>query len=260
METHVYADRDGMSLELDLHRPPGVERPPVALYLHGGGWTVGTRSDRVTERVAPVVAGGVAIASASYRLTDVARWPAQLDDVVAAARFLRDHADDLGVAGERIGAWGASAGGHLALMAALAGDVAIDAVVAFFATGDFLATPDFRPGVDAPLPPFLAGRPLPRPGFVERLLGAAPADAPDLAREASPVHWVANAGATRFLLVHGDNDGLVPHEQSALLHRALREAGADATLLTIAGANHEDPAFERPEILGGVAAFLRAVL
>ncbi len=258
METHVYAHAGGTPLELDLYRPPGVERPPVALYLHGGGWAVGTRADRIAERVAPVVAQGVAIASASYRLTDVARWPAQREDVEAAVRFLSHDATRLGLRGERIGAWGASAGGHLALMAALAGSVPIDAVVAFFPTTDLVSLEDFRPGVDAPLPPFLAGFSMPEPSFAARLLGAEPADAPDRARDASPIAHVAGAGTTRFLLVHGDRDGLVPHQQSELLHGALRAAGADATLLTVAGANHEDPAFDRPEILGGVAAFLGA--
>jgi acetyl esterase/lipase len=257
METHVYADRDGTPLALDLYKPDGVEHPPVALYLHGGGWAVGTRADRIAERVAPVVAQGVAIASASYRLTDVARWPAQLEDVTAALAFLRDNAGDLGVRGDRLGAWGASAGGHLALMAALAGEVPVAAVVAYFPTTDFVALAGFRPGIDGPLPAFLQGRTFSGPRFEERLLGVAPVDAPDLARQAAPIGHVANAGSTRFLLVHGDTDGLVPHAQSELLHRALREAGADSTLLTIAGANHEDPAFDRPAILGGVAAFLR---
>jgi len=256
-QTHVYARPGDTTLELDLYRPEGVERPPVALYLHGGGWTVGARTDRIAERVAPVVAQGVAIASASYRLTDVAQWPAQRDDVVAAAAFLRDHADELGVRGDRIGAWGASAGGHLALMAALTGDVDLHAVVAFFATADFLAMPNFVPGRDAPLPPFLADEPLPEPSFIARLLGGEPADVPDRAQDASPAHWAHQAADTRFLLVHGDTDGLVPLEQSRLMHRALRAAGADCTLLVITDANHEDPAFDRPEILGGVAAFLR---
>lgn len=257
METHVYAEPAGTPLELDLYRPDGVENPPVALYLHGGGWMVGARTDRIDERVKPVVAQGVAIASASYRLTDVAQWPAQLEDVVAALRFLRDHADDLGVRADRLGAWGASAGGQLALMAALAGDVDVHAAVAFFATSDFLGTPDFVPGRAAPLPPFLAGQPLPVPSFPARLLGAEPREIPERAREASPAHWADRAGDTRFLLVHGDQDGLVPLEQSRLMHRALRVAGADATLLVVADANHEDPAFDLPEITGAVAGFLR---
>jgi acetyl esterase/lipase len=257
METHVYASPDGVPLELDLYRPDGVENPPVALYLHGGGWAVGTRADRVQERVLPVVAEGIAIASASYRLTDVAQWPAQRDDVVAAVTFLRDNAGDLGVRGDRISAWGASAGGHLALMAALTGGAALDAVVAFFPSTDFVSLQDFRPGVDAPMPPFLAGFTMPDPSFEARLIGAQPLEAPDRARDASPVTHADQAGTTRILLVHGDHDGLVPLSQSRLLFDALRAAGADASLLVIAGANHEDPAFDRPEITGAVAAFLR---
>jgi acetyl esterase/lipase len=257
METHVYANPDGTPLELDLYRPDGVDNPPVALYLHGGGWAVGARTDRVEERVRPVVAEGIAIASASYRLTDVASWPAQRDDVVAAVRFLRDNARQLGVRGDRIGAWGSSAGGHLALMAALAGGAELDAVVAFFPSTDFASLQDFRPGVDAPFPPFLAGFTMPEPSFEARLIGAEVADAPELAREASPVAFADQAGATRILLVHGDNDGLVPLSQSRLLFDRLRAADADAALLVIAGANHEDPAFDRPEITGAVARFLR---
>jgi acetyl esterase/lipase len=257
MESHVYANPGGTPLELDLYRPDGVENPPVALYLHGGGWAVGNRADRVAERIAPVVAQGIAIASASYRLTDAATWPAQRNDVVAAVSFLRDNADELGVRGDRIGAWGASAGGHLALMAALAGGAPLHAVVAFFPSTDLIALEDFQAGVDAPFPPFLAGFTMPEPSFEAQLIGAEPLEAPDRARDASPATFADQAGATRILLVHGDHDGLIPLSQSRLLFDKLREAGADASLLVIAGANHEDPAFDRPEILGGVAAFLR---
>jgi acetyl esterase/lipase len=257
METHVYATPGGTPLELDLYRPEGVENPPVALYLHGGGWAVGTRTDRIEERVLPVVSEGIAVASASYRLTDVAQWPAQRDDVVAAVRFLADNAEQLGVRGEQIGAWGASAGGHLALMAALSGGAPLHAVVAFFPSTDFVSLQDFRPGVDAPMPPFLAGFQMPDPSFEARLIGARPLDDPDRARAASPVTFADQAGATRILLVHGDNDGLVPLSQSRLLFDRLREANAHASLLVIAGANHEDPAFDQPEICGAVAAFLR---
>lgn len=253
----MYANPGGTPLALDLYRPDGVENPPVALYLHGGGWAVGSRRDRIAERVRPVVAEGVAVASASYRLTDVAQWPAQRDDVVAAVAFLADNAADLGVRGDRIGAWGASAGGHLALMAALSGGAPLHAVVAFFPSTDLLALQEFRPGVDAPFPPFLVGFQMPEPSFEARLIGAAPLEAPDRARAASPATFADQAGATRILLVHGDNDGLIPLSQSRLLFDGLRAAAADAALLVIAGANHEDPAFDRPEITGAVAAFLR---
>jgi dipeptidyl aminopeptidase/acylaminoacyl peptidase len=81
----------------------------------------------------------------------------------------------------------------------------------------------------------------------------------DAARAASPVSHV-HPGAPPFLLVHGDRDGLVPAEHSRALHRGLRAQGAPTTLLVLADANHEDPAFDTPPVLGTVSAFLRSTL
>jgi dipeptidyl aminopeptidase/acylaminoacyl peptidase len=79
------------------------------------------------------------------------------------------------------------------------------------------------------------------------------------ARAASPVTHV-HPGAPPFLLVHGDRDGLVPAEHSRTFHRLLRAQGVPATLLLLAGANHEDPAFDTPPVQGMVSAFLRSTL
>ncbi|MBX5443302.1 MAG: alpha/beta hydrolase, partial [Solirubrobacteraceae bacterium] len=269
----VYAHAGETPLALDLHLPADAAGPvPVALYLHGGGWTVGARTDRVAERIAPVVRDGVAVASASYRLTPTgATFPAQLHDVQAAIRWLRAHAAELGLRGERVGAWGASAGAHLALLAALTArepsldgrlgdhadeDRSLQAVVAWFPPVDLLGLEALQPGSDAPLPPFAAS--LPSPSFAARLLGAARvADAPGAARAASPLTWAAAApDDCRFLLVHGDRDGLIPDSQSRLMHDALREHGARSELLLVADANHEDPRFDAPAVLGAVGAFL----
>jgi acetyl esterase/lipase len=112
---------------------------------------------------------------------------------------------------------------------------------------------------EGPPPPFLTG-PLPTPSQEARLLGAESVrQVPDRARAASPVAHV-HPGAPPFLFVHGDRDGLVPSEHSRALHRLLRAQGVDTTLLLLAGANHEDPAFETPPILAAVSAFLRSVL
>ena len=87
-----YAD----SLALDLYRPSAVEPRATVLYLHGGGWAVGHRTAFAEERLVPVARHGVAIASASYRFTDVATYPAQVHDVKGAVRWLRAHASELG--------------------------------------------------------------------------------------------------------------------------------------------------------------------
>ncbi|HWV86839.1 MAG TPA: alpha/beta hydrolase [Capillimicrobium sp.] len=272
----VYARAGDVDLALDLHVPADTPGPvPVALYLHGGGWTVGARTDRIDDRVAPVVRSGIAVASASYRLTGAATFPAQLHDVQAAIRWLRANAASHGLDGTRIGAWGASAGAHLALLAALTAaepsldgrlgdhadeDRSLQAVVAWFPPIDLLGMEVFTPGTEAPLPPFVSA--LPSPTFGARLLGATRvSDAADAARTASPLTWAASAPADcRFLLMHGDRDGLIPDAQSRLMHDALLEHGADAELLLLAGANHEDPLFQSPAALGAVSGFLRATL
>jgi acetyl esterase/lipase len=260
----VYATVDGTDLELDLYLP-AAGPAPLCVYLHGGGWMRGARTDRAAERLLPVARAGVAVASVTYRLSGQAVFPAPLDDVRAAVRWLRAHGAEHGVDATRIGAWGASAGGHLASLLALTsderdaelGDSSVQAAVAWFATSDLLRLASDVP--EGPLPPFVTG-PLPDPPFEARLLGVgAAADAPDRARAASPVTHVS-AAAPPFLIAHGDRDGLVSSVQSLLLFDALRAQGADATMWLLHGGNHEDPAFDRPESLGAVTAFLRSRL
>jgi acetyl esterase/lipase len=261
----LFAAPGGADLALDLYLPADPAGAPVCVYLHGGGWMRGARTDRAAERLQPVARAGVAVASVDYRLSGQAAFPAQLDDARAAVRWVRAHAAEHGHDATRVGAWGASAGGHLAALLGLTaddrdaelGDSSVQAVVAWFATTDLLGLAADAP--EGPLPPFVTG-PLPDPPFEARLLGvAAAADAPERARAASPVAH-AHAGAPPFLLAHGDRDGLVPSAQSRRLHAALRAAGADATLWVLAGGNHEDPAFDSPESLAAVAAFLRSRL
>ncbi|TYP89004.1 alpha/beta hydrolase [Blastococcus xanthinilyticus] len=256
-----YATVDGLELRLDLYLPD-VRPAPLCIWLHGGGWLRGSRSDRADARLLPLAATGVAVAAVQYRLSGQAPFPAPLEDARAAVRWLRAHAGDHGLDATRIGAWGASAGGHLAALLALTDDPAgdnssVQAVVSWFAPSDLLLRDSDVP--EGPLPPFVTG-PLPEPSFEARLLGVEDVrqDA-DAARAASPVAHV-RPGAPPFLLMHGDRDGLIPSAHSRALHRALRAEGVDSTLWLLSGANHEDPAFDFPASLAAVSAFLRTHL
>ena len=114
----VYASPEGKPLLADLYLPGGAgEPPPAIVWLHGGGWRFGDR------RLAPdlsryFASSGFAMASIDYRLSREAVFPAQLHDVRAAIRWLRGNAARFGIDADRIGLWGASAGGHLAVWAA----------------------------------------------------------------------------------------------------------------------------------------------
>jgi acetyl esterase/lipase len=234
-------------LELDLYLPPGERGPvPVVVFLHGGGWRLGSRhtagpafrgaDPTPFERVAQA---GIAVASVDYRLSAEATFPAQLHDAKAAVRWLRARAGELGVDAGRIAAWGESAGGHLAELLglvtdpALEGDVgltgpssAVAAVAAWYAPSDVAAV-----ATDTGADPA-------DPGTREAQLLGAPAPAvPDVAAQASPLTHVSPA-APPFLLLHGRADRFVPCVQSERLAAALRSAGVPAELHLLDGADH----------------------
>ncbi|MBG0830074.1 alpha/beta hydrolase [Planomonospora sp. ID67723] len=232
----VYAQPPGFRpLRLDLHVPP--EPAALCLYLHGGGWRVGSRTrppfddPSFFERIARL---GLAVASIEYRLSGEARFPAPLEDLTGAARYLAEHRRDFGVSTDATVSWGVSAGGHLAALHALTTPTpAVSAVVCWYAPTDLLHLPD---DIDA------AGGQADRgPGSREALLlGATAAERPDLARAASPVHAVRQ-GPPPFLLMHGDRDVAVPCRQSHRLARALRTVGGVAGVEEVPGAGHMFP-------------------
>jgi acetyl esterase/lipase len=224
-------------LDLYLPEPASVLRPAI-VHFHGGGWRVGMRSS-----LGPVADGfgltpfevlaeaGFVVASADYRLSAEAHYPAQLHDAQAAVRWLRNHAADYGVDPTRIYAWGDSAGGHLAsLVGLIGGDSPVAAVAAWYPPTDLN-----RMGEQA-LPNAVARATDPA-SREEQLIGAVLAEQPGKAAAASPVSYVG-PGAPPFLLVHGTADRFVPAAQSESLAAELEKAGADVELLLLDGADH----------------------
>jgi acetyl esterase/lipase len=185
---------------------------PAALYVHGGGWSEGDPSEGYESWACPLLERhGFVARSAHYRLSTQAPFPAQLDDVRAALRRLRQHHDWVGV-------WGFSAGGHLAALAALSEDVDVQAAVLGSPVTDF-SIPGGLVALDSDVTQLLLrGR-------------------NELAFEASPVNHV-RADAPPFLIAHGTADTSVPFEHAVRLHAALQAAGAESELVAIQGADH----------------------
>ena len=222
----------------------------------------GSRKDYAAERLLPFAAQGVAVASASYRLVDVASHPAQLEDARAAVRWLRENGRDHGLRTSHIGSWGASAGAWIALMLLLTGDdmsARADATAAWFPITNLATVAAERDAAGLPMPSFIPpGRPL--PSMEAGLLGLSSlSDDLELAADASPLSHAADANGPA-LLIHGDTDGLVSATQSLSLHNALLGAGRDSQLMLLAGANHEDPGFDKPAVLAATAGFFSAQL
>ncbi|WP_309500464.1 alpha/beta hydrolase [Streptomyces shenzhenensis] len=249
----VFARTDGaegeIELRMDLYLPNPSHRPaPVIVWLCGAAWRMHRRGDG--PRLARLFAQrGYAMADVDYRSSAVATWPAQFDDVTAALRHLHRIADEYHLDRDAIGLWGRSAGAHLALLAAFAGArsdrgeaPSVRAVVAGYPATDLV-----RMYEDA-VPGGIAGENDPDDP-ARNLLGGRPADLPDLAREASPVHQVG-PGVPPVLLVHGDQDLHIGHPQSRRLFETLVAADAEAHLLLVHGADHglfNTGAWEDPE-------------
>lgn len=217
----VYAEMDGQALTMDVHYPRSRGPWRGLVFIHGGGWSEGDKAPL------PIVPPGYLVASINYRLYPQARFPAMIEDVKCAIRYLRAHAAAYNLDPSRIGLIGHSAGAHLAALAGLTGpdagwDVgphldqssAVQAVVVLAGPSDL--TGDFAEDVNQ----------LKLNVFGEERLASS-----------SPVAH-ARRDAPPFLIVHGDADGVVPVEQAHLLHTALSNAGARPQKIILRNASH----------------------
>lgn len=232
----LYARHGRYKLYLDLYYPD-TPAPrggyPLIVCFHGGGWISGSKKrDLFLNELSR---SGFAIASIQYRLSTQAKYPEQLRDIRAAARWLYDRAGNLHLNPDKFVAAGASAGGHLALLLAFSQDREFTgmqsiphdlfkAVCAFYPPTDLVTIipEDRRDRLDNLVSMLIAGT------INGRLI---------LARDGSPSSYVSKNCPPVFF-VHGDKDPLVPLEQSETLARALHEEGVETTLVVYRGSSH----------------------
>lgn len=225
-------------LTMDVHVPQGPGPHPVVVWVHGGGYVGGDRrlvplqwgQQSLFERL---LAAGIAVATPDYRLVGEAELPAPVHDLVAAVRYLRRYADELGIDADRLGVWGESAGAHLGALAGLAGCAPepdpwlvgevgvghgradVSAIVAWYGVFDLTADPDLQ----------------------ELWPNATTAQRAEWAARCSPVRLL-RSDSPSLLLMHGDRDGMVPVGQSIDMQAAAAAAGARCELVVVDGSDH----------------------
>ena len=251
-----YAADDNPRHQLDLFLPEkrATDKPlPLLAFIHGGGWRGGDKRSGAGRVAKFVQSGKFAAASIGYRLSGEAQWPAQIHDCKAAIRWLKAHAKQYGYDADRMAVWGTSAGGHLVAMLGVTGDEKslegelgkhsrensrVACVVDFYGPTNFLTMNDFESTIDhdaANSPESL-------------LIGGAIQKRKDKARAACPLQYVS-ASAAPMLLMHGDQDRLVPFDQSIQLAAALREHKVPVYLVKIQNGGHGFPdAAVRPRV------------
>jgi acetyl esterase/lipase len=256
-----YARVGELSLKLDLYVPATSSPPPVILWVHGGAWRSGSKTN---SPLLPLTEKGYALASVDYRLSPVAQFPAQAYDIKGAIRFLRAKHQEYGIAAERMAIAGGSAGGHLAALVGvsggekeLEGDVGnhLDQSSAVQAIVDFYGPTDLTTILLQSTPHGLSVR-VPA---LQLLLGGQPEKNPALAALASPVAHV-DAKDPPLLIFHGDRDPQVPINQSHELVGAYKKHNLPVTLEVVYGGGHGGKGFYTAEQLGEVDKFLRPLL
>ncbi|MBW3630052.1 MAG: alpha/beta hydrolase [Gemmatimonadetes bacterium] len=233
----TYTVADGQPQRLDVAWPKGSGPHPLVVLIHGGGWSGGDRSEYAGEML--LLAGqGYAAATVDYRLAAAPRnvFPAAVEDVRCAVRWLKSNAARYGIDPSRVAALGISAGGHLAAMLGTASDVAgldgscplRDVSPAINAVVSFAGPQDIRTA---------GALDVSQRGMVENFLGLRPESDMAGALLASPaVH--ATAGDPPFLLVHGTVDDVVPIRQSRSMRDTLRAVAVPASLIELPGVGH----------------------
>jgi len=259
-QVHIHADQvfshaGGSPRLADVFIPVAGTAPlPVVLWIHGGGWRFGDRHLSPDLR-SFAAQSGLAIVSIDYRLSDEAKFPAPVEDVKTAVRWVRSVSEKFGFDPHHIGLWGSSAGGHLAACAALSTEgeflsaehaafsSAVQAVVDGYGPTDFARIDQDRSlmpssGTDAESVVIGGVLPANHPdSFESRHLGASVGSSPDKVRLADPVHY-AGPGKPPFLILHGDADALIPSNQSRYLFDALSAAANDVTLVLFQHLKH----------------------
>jgi acetyl esterase/lipase len=274
MTTLTYCTQHGAQLAMDVYQPPaGAARPaPVVLYVHGGGFTLGNRklgglglanhAGALQPQLRVMLnQRGLVVASIDYRLAPLSPWPAPLQDAKCALRFLRAHAGQLGIGPDRIGVWGSSAGGTLAVLLGVVGPAAgfdqgqyadqssaVQAVVDMFGAADLTDLGDSD-------------------GFTRTIARVALGGSATVRRSASPLSYLGPdalaggaVGGTSYLILHGTDDHSVRPRHSRELARRLAAAGSPVELVLVQGAQHglNDPS-QRPtpaQLSERVASFL----
>ncbi len=259
----VFGHAGGRDLHAEIAFPTDAPGPLSAIiYIHGGGWVEGSQK---SSPISYLAQAGYFAVSIEYRLSNEAKWPAQIEDCQLGVRWLRANAAKYHVDPNRIGAWGESAGGHLVACLGTMADIkqyqaggeypgvssAVQAVVDFYGPTDFITPDIYTPEAHR---------------LTEGLFGVPRDQDPALWKSGSPVFYV-KAGDPPMLLVHGDSDTLVPLAQSAVFDAALTKAGVPHEFIIVKNANHGfapvpgtmiDPS--RAEILADVATFLAKYL
>ena len=252
-------DHCRMDLKLDLIYPEDMsdKRYPCIVWICGGGWMRMDKSAHLSY-LSTLAHQGFVVCSVEYRTSNEGCYPMQIEDVKAAIRYLRAHADRYRIDKEHFGAMGESAGGFLTCMAALDHDKARDVGEYLEESSNIQAACPWYPPTNLSTFKYKDAEEC-AASMESLLLGYNIMRNIKEAYNSSPVSKVTK-DAPPFLIIHGINDQTVPFEQSEELYDKLIENGCDADLIALEGADHADLQFFQDELWDRIIEFFKTKL
>lgn len=228
----TYCTMNNLPQKMDVYYPSSGGPWSVLMYVHGGSWIEGDKAEG--EGWKHLNDSGFLVVSVNYRLGDYQiKFPAMIEDIKCAVRYLRAHSKKYNIDSDRIAAVGASAGGHLVSLLGTADESAgwdvgeyldqsseVQAVIVLSGISDF--TTNIPSGLNSSI--YYAFGKLANKNTPENVA-------------VSPITYIT-PGDPPFLIFHGDRDGVVPVEQARTLHSKLSETGVPSTLVIVEGGDH----------------------
>jgi acetyl esterase/lipase len=255
-------------LKMDILKPDSKEVLPAVVFIPGGGFMSANKDSSLDQRY-HIAGAGYVVASIQYRVTPQSTFPAPLEDVKAAIRYLRANASKYGIDPERIAVMGNSAGGYLASFAGTTNDIEefntgdhldqsskVQAVIDLYGLSDLTKIGYGFPeevealhhSASAPEAMWVNGPAVFGPGGTIF-------ENPEKAEKANPITYITEK-TPPFLIMHGDKDTLVSPIQTQILHEALVDKGIDSTYYIVKGAGHGGPQWDQEKVITIIVDFL----
>ncbi len=255
-------------LKMDILKPNSKDLLPAVVFITGGGFMAANKDNYLQQRM-DISEAGYVVTSIEYRVTPQSTFPAPLEDVKSAIRYLRANSAKYGIDPNQIAVMGSSAGGYLAALAGTTNNIKeydkgdfldvsskVNAVIDLYGLSDLTKVgegyskevQEIHKSPSAPEAMWVNGAAVFGPG-------GSILDHPDKAAKANPITYVTNDDPP-FLLMHGDQDTLVSPNQTQILHEALLNKGVDSTRYVVKGAGHGGDVWAQPKIVNIIIDFL----
>lgn len=263
-------EKPNQLLQMDLLIPAVNRKLPAVIFVTGGGFICSNRA-RMPQLRMFLAENNFVVASINYRTAPNSNFPAPIEDVKSAIRFIKANAQKFNVDAEKIFVIGDSAGGYLTAFAAVTnGDKIFNVGENLNYSSEILAAVDLYGISDltkiAENFPENIQAAHKMPGSIESMFvngvpcftgtGGGILETPDAAAKANPINYITKNSAP-LLLMHGTADNVVSPAQTDLLFQALKNNGVEAERYIVPNANHSDDYWQQEEVFNLIIDFLK---